>query len=147
MSTKSTLAYGEGFHFYQELLDNSFDVHLELTNNPEYSASNGNVSITIPADIWEAIRHISLCKFEYADLSDDQLLALAEKEVDKRIDEYNKANDNLKEWISLSGSLIFGRANSSREDQIHFALKHYKDKRQEELYIRNKANSYKTYDG
>ncbi len=56
MSTKTTLAYGDTFHFYQEVLDEHY-VYLEL-QGVKYEANYNRVMVPIPIHTWEVIRKL-----------------------------------------------------------------------------------------
>ncbi|NJM74895.1 MAG: hypothetical protein HC852_02890 [Acaryochloridaceae cyanobacterium RU_4_10] len=58
MSTKSSIAYGDNFHLYQEIFDTGA-VYLELTDadfEVQSSSGQNRIQVRIPAEIWEIIR-------------------------------------------------------------------------------------------
>jgi hypothetical protein len=80
MSTKCTIAHGENFHFYHEVLDDEH-VYLELETT-QFEAGYRRVMLPIPIHIWETIRHLGGAQLDLADKQDDELLAMVETEVD-----------------------------------------------------------------
>ena len=56
MSTKSTFARGDTFHFYNEVFDDDH-VYLEVRGT-QFEAGYGRVMIPIPIHVWETIRHL-----------------------------------------------------------------------------------------
>ncbi len=54
MSTKTTLAYGDTFHFYQEVLDEHY-VYLEL-QGVKYDANYNRVMVPIPVLLQEVLK-------------------------------------------------------------------------------------------
>lgn len=58
MSTRCSLAYGKGYHLYEDVLEDGV-VHLEINCNLEqfsFEASPLYCDIAIPREAWEAIR-------------------------------------------------------------------------------------------
>ena len=53
MSTKASIAYGDGFHFYQECLDED-NVYLEL-EKVSFVATENSVMVQIPMHVWKTI--------------------------------------------------------------------------------------------
>ena len=120
MSTKSTTTYGKNFHLYREALDDDF-IYLEL-DNIEFEASKNSVKIAIPVHIWEHIRQYKAVNLSLVDKSDEEIKAYVEKKVNKRIKEYRKENNK---FLALAGSVQFGNANLSREEQINNGIASY----------------------
>lgn len=125
MSTKSTIAHGRDFHFYHEALDED-NVYLEL-ENVEFEAGCRRVTVRIPIDIWEVIRHTAPARLDLVDCSDEELRRVVESQVDERVAEYERARgDSRKEAvISFCGSLVFGGADEPREEQVRRGLAYY----------------------
>lgn len=131
MSTKSTLAYGDTFHFYHEVLDEHY-VYLEL-EGVKYEASYNRVRIPIPIHIWEVIRHRGVADLSLVDKSDEQLLLRVENVVDERIKEYEQNSSSL---AAFFGSLVYGMADSPRSEQIQTGMEYYKARRKEQQEIK-----------
>ena len=131
MSTKTTLAYGDTFHFYQEVLDEQY-VYLEL-QGVKYEANYNRVMVPIPIHIWEVIRTLGAPNLSLIGKSDEELLIDVEKYVDERIQEYNQNPSGL---ARLSGSLVYGMASDSRAEQIHSGMEAYKARRTEQQEIK-----------
>lgn len=146
MSTKSTIVYGKDFHFYTDFNDDDKGVWLELRGDDiEYSVCKNSVSIRIPMDIWESIRKKSLIDFAFADKTDEVLQKEVEEEVDKRIKEYNEADDRMKSFVALCGCMLYGDIESPREEQIKNALENKIKRREYIKQIIIKMNDYKHY--
>jgi hypothetical protein len=123
MSTKATIAYGPTFHLYHEALDEDF-VYLEIEGT-QFEASYNRVMVPIPVHIWEIIRRCPGIDLSYANKTDDEIRDYVEHEVDERIGEYEKASERAKGIASLSGSLVFGPADQSREQQIAAGIEYF----------------------
>jgi hypothetical protein len=83
MSTKSTIASSDNFHFYHEVFDDDH-VYLRL-DTTHFEAGYGSVMVRIPIHIWETIRHLAGMEFDLLDKEDDDLLAMVESNVDQRL--------------------------------------------------------------
>ena len=82
MSTKSSLAYGDNFHLYQECFDEE-NVYLEL-ESVEFEASRDRVTVSIPVAIWEVIRAYGAVDLAYANYSDAEIETIVVEEVDAK---------------------------------------------------------------
>jgi len=137
MSTKSTLVYGQNFHFYRELLDDDH-VYLQL-DTTQFEAGYGRVTLPIPIHIWETIRHLGAADLDLVDEDDEALLAMVERDVDKRIAEYQRAMIETPERTSLIrffGCLPYGTADSPRIDQVRRGMEYFRRKRQRQCEVR-----------
>jgi hypothetical protein len=135
MSTKSTLVTGPNFHLYAEAFD---DDHLYLELEPcQFEASDTGVKIEIPLSVWEVIRQYSMADFSFADKSDAEIQAYVEAEVQDRLAAYGQADDRSKRFLNLGGSLVYGRAESPREDQVANGLKHFLQRRADQKKLRS----------
>lgn len=145
MSTKSTIAHGENFHFYHEALDDEY-VYLELETT-HFEAGYGRVMLPIPIHIWEAIRHLGGAQLDLADKQDDELLAMVESEVDQRITEYQEAmreTPNRAGFARISGCFVFGIADLPRVDQLHKGMEYFRHKRQRQREVRSLIAAIRT---
>src|SRR5579872_1898583 len=95
MSTKSTIAYGDNFHFYHEVFDEEF-VYLTL-EGVEFTAYRNQVTVAIPLAVWEVIRkRAGVEEFSLADKTDEELQKLAQTDGEdgaeraELLDEYRK---------------------------------------------------------
>jgi hypothetical protein len=131
MSTKSTIAYGDTFHFYHEVLDEHY-VYLSL-EGARYEASYNRVMVPIPIHIWEVIRHRGAPDLSHVDKSDEELLIKVEQDVDERIKEYEQDPSGL---AAFFGSLVYGMADSPRAAQIQAGMEYYKARRKEQQEIK-----------
>jgi hypothetical protein len=147
MTVKATLAYGKSFHFYHEALDNNH-VYLELEDVP-YDPGYRRVMVAIPIDVWEVIRSLGQARLELVDLSDDDLLAIAERGVDERIAKYEKVrvSDYEKaDELRFENSVIFGAADDERERQVVRAMDYYKTERERQRGLVARMAQHKIID-
>jgi hypothetical protein len=113
VSTKSTIAYGENFHFYSEALEDDDARYLELIG-AEFRASHWGVTVKIPAAIWEVIRHLGAPDLSLVDLTDDEIRERAEAQANRAIASYSEA-------IGTTGMESLGRAwgwDRPRDEQV-----------------------------
>lgn len=134
MSTKATIAYGDTFHFYHEVLDDSY-VYLEL-EQVEFEASYNRVMVPIPVHIWEVIRQYPGIDLSWADKSDAEILDYVTQHVDDRIHKYEAAEPDKKGLVSLFGGWVFGRADEPREAQIEQEVAHYERMREHQRQVK-----------
>ena len=115
MSTKSTITHGPTFHLYSEAFDNS-NVYLEL-NEADFEASRDQVTLTIPAYIWEHIRQFAGVDLTWAGKTNEEIRLHVEKAVEERISRYQQ-----NERSGLFGGFIYGGADETREQQIEAGI-------------------------
>jgi hypothetical protein len=136
MSTKSTIAHGNTFHFYHEALDDDH-VYLEMRVT-QFEAGYGRVMIPIPIHIWETIRHLGAAWLDLIDKTDDELLAMIETEVDHRIEEFQitQRNDpDRTRFFGFVGSLVYGSIDAPREEQIKQGFEYHLNQRRHQCEI------------
>lgn len=107
MSTKSTIAHGHQFHLYSETFDDD-NVYLEVNDE----------TVTIPIAAWEVIRQYGAFHPRYRDMSDAEIAASVEREVDQRIAEYQAAPENKRKLLRMLGGAWYGGADTPRQEQI-----------------------------
>ncbi len=134
MSTKATIAYGQTFHFYHEVLDHDY-VYLEL-EQVQFEASYNRVMVPIPVHIWEVIRQYPGIDLSWADKADAEILDYVSQNVDDRIRAYEAADPDRKGWVSICGGLVFGQANAPRDAQIEQGVAHYQRLREHQQQVR-----------
>jgi hypothetical protein len=135
MSTKVTVAYGENFHLYQEVFDEDF-IYLEL-EEVQFEASYNRVMMPIPIHIWEVIRKYKGIDLSWASRTDEEILRYVEEEVDKRIQKYQQAeNEKNQRLIALLGSMPYGSADTSRQQQIEKGIDYFKSLREHQQEIK-----------
>lgn len=137
MSTKCTIAYGENFHFYNEVLDKDH-VYLQLQTT-HYEAGYGRVTVEIPIHIWETIRHLGGARLDLADKTDEDLRKIVEAAVDKRIANYQKflqENSNHSNLFRIIGVMGYGAADTPREEQIDRGMKYHQTERQRQQEVK-----------
>jgi hypothetical protein len=156
MSTKSSLAHGEHFHFYEECFDDQ-NVYLELENTefevsqtrrPNTKDFNGRVMVRIPLETWITIQQVKPPHMDLVGQSDQELLEMVQTDVDERIARYKAAiTDRLRGLESMIGSFVYGRATESRSAQIRRGLAHVTKQRnkQHEILERSKTNWISSY--
>lgn len=134
MSTKSTIAYGSTFHFYHEVLDDNY-VYLEL-EQVAFEAAYNRVKVPIPVHIWEVIRQYPGIDLAWAEKSDQNILDYVTESVDDRLREYEEAEAKQKGLVALVGSMVFGMADSSREEQIEAGVAYYQKLREHQRQVK-----------
>jgi hypothetical protein len=132
MSTKSTIAYGDTFHFYREALDDNY-VYLQLEQVP-FEASYNRVMVPIPVHIWEVIRQYPGIDLSWVDKSDEEILEYVTQAVDERLRMVEEAGER-KSLVALFGSLVYGSADEPRDQQIHQGVEYYKKVRSHQQQV------------
>jgi hypothetical protein len=140
VSTRSTLAHGENFHLYQDLMEEDEGVWLSL-NNTDFHASSGEVCVKIPLALWEHIRQVKAFQPEYYEMSDQDISDYVTFQVDDRIREWNESDKNG--LMSLFGAAVYGLASDPREQQIATGIENLTKERARELEILAKVAAYK----
>ena len=134
MSTKVTVAYGKNFHLYKEILDENF-IYLEI-EGVQFEASYNRVMMPIPVHIWEVIRQYEGTDLSWASKTDEEIVRYVEQEVDKQIQKYQQAeNEKSKRLIALLGSMPYGMADTSRQQQIEKGIAYFKSLREHQQQI------------
>jgi hypothetical protein len=134
MSTKNSLAYGPGFHLYQELFDDN-NIYLEMEGT-RFEAAYNRIMVPIPVHIWEVIRRVASVSFDYADKSDAEIRDEVNRDVNARLKQYAEASENGKRLDALSGPLLFGPIDASREEQVAKGIAHFTQIREHQRQIR-----------
>jgi hypothetical protein len=133
MSTKATVASGQNFHLYQEVLDDNY-IYLSL-EGVQYEASYNRITVPIPVHIWEVIRQYQSVDLSFVNYTDDELHQYVENQVDKRLERYQNAAPNVKGLIGLAGSLTFGNVNHECSQQIENGIAYYTKLREHQQQI------------
>jgi hypothetical protein len=156
MSTKSSLAHGEHFHFYNECFDEK-NVYLKLENTefevyqtqrPNTNEFSGRIMVRIPLETWITIQHVKPPHMDLADKNDQQLLEMVRHEVNERVARYKAAStDRQRALESAMASFVYGPADKARSVQIRRGLTHVTRQRnqQRDILERSKANWISTY--
>jgi hypothetical protein len=161
MSTKSSLAHGENFHFYEECFDDQH-VYLELENTefevfqtqrPNSKEFGGRVMVRIPLlaptaapggpGALETIQQVKPPHMDLVGKSDQELLEMVQTDVDERIARNKTAIADGKRTLGiLMGSLAYGPADKARDVQIQSGITHFTEQRnqQREILERSKSN-------
>ena len=137
MSTKSTIASSDNFHFYREAFDDDH-VYLSL-DTTDFEAGYGSVMVRIPIPIWETIRQFAGVEFDLVDKEDEDLLAMVESNVDHRLTKYQRSLSRTTvraEFVSLFGFALYGGADTPRESQIRRGVEYFQRERQRQREMR-----------
>lgn len=140
MSTKCTIKYGDGFHFYDECFDDD-NVYLQL-DEADVEMYGRQVTLAIPKAVWAVIRESAPVELPYAKMKDSEIEAEVTKTVDERIAEYKVADEKSKPILNFMGSLPFGGADSPREEQIARGIEYYSSERRRQKRILNQIRKY-----
>lgn len=142
MSTKSTIAYGDNFHFYREALDRDH-VYLQL-DTTHFEAGYSHVMIPIPIHIWETIRHLGVAELDLVDQSDEQLLARVQKEVEERVAKYQKIARERPSYgnlFAIAGSLVYGTADAPLDSQVRDGMEYFRRERRRQQEVQTRIMS------
>jgi len=135
MSTKATVAYGPNFHLYQEGSDENF-IYLSL-EGVSFEATYNRVTVPIPVHIWEVIRQYSGTDLSWAEQTDEEIESYVEQSVNERILAYEQAeNEQNRGLIALCGSLVYGTADSPRQEQLEQGVAYFKRLREHQQQIK-----------
>lgn len=119
MSTRITLWYSDEYHLYQDGFDEQ-NVYLDIK-----STQFDSLILKIPLAAWKEMRQHTIEPNErYLSLSDEELRAEAEREVDDHREYLDSLGDSR--FKSMAGMLIYGPAEGSREDMIERFLTYYR---------------------
>lgn len=141
MSIKSTIVHGDKFHLYTELLDQK-NVCFEITG-VHFEANEGQVMLEIPVAIWEIIRQYSVVDFSLVGKSDQDLLVLVENNVRDRIHKYESASKREKPIFGLTGSIVYGSINETKEEQIVNGLEYFRNLRDHQFKVKKEIADFK----
>ncbi len=126
MSTKSTIAYGEGFalyndiHFFQDRCEDHVWLELEKV---EFEVNNQHVAVKIPIALWEYLRTFSGVDLSDASKSDDEVRVEAEAWVDRHIKDHAATAGSKKSLLGAFGRCSpLGPADSPRAEQVARAV-------------------------
>ena len=125
MSTKGSLIFGENFHLYKEVFEEEA-IYLEL-ENANFEAYPDRVVVGIPIQVWAVIRQYQAIDFTDADQTDKEIYAMVEGVVDNRIEKYQATEEGSARRLSgLTGAMLYGSPEDSREDQIRRGFEHFR---------------------
>jgi hypothetical protein len=134
MSTKGTVAHGPNFHLYHEALDDDY-IYLEL-EGVQFEASYNRVMVPVPIHIWEVIRQYSGVDLSFAEKTDNELRQYVEQQVDERIARYHESEQKAQGLIRIFGSLVYGTADMSREQQVENGIAYFEKLREHQQQIK-----------
>ena len=123
MSTKATLFFHwEDFHLYRELYDDDY-VYLNLKDKNLVTIDESGVTLRIPVEIMETIKHVSTPSLNLAYKSDEEIKAIVEEVVNDRVENYKKDPENV--FTLMIGSATFGVPSDPIENQISAGMSNY----------------------
>ena len=120
MSTRVTIACGDGYHLYNECLTE--DVYLELDGDKlEYEASNNHVNVHIPKEVINAIIAKGPFTVRYSDkptggTAEDRVLR--REKVGLSVDEINPVRENKLLAVELDARI--GKLEDKFEHHFDF---------------------------
>ena len=155
MSTKASLAHGEGFHFYNEIFDDQH-VYREL-RKAEFEATQDHVMVRIPLlaptaapggpgalEVWITIQRIKPPHMDVVGISDQELLEMARHDVDQRIAHFKAARtDPTRVFGAHVGSFVYGDADKPRSVQIKLGMRHYLRERKQQRAILERSRAHR----
>jgi hypothetical protein len=142
MSTKASLAHGEGFHFYNEIFDDQH-VYLKL-RKAEFEATQDHVMVRIPLEVWITIQQIKPPHMDVVNKSDQELLEMARNDVDQRIAHFKAARiDQTRVFGAHLGSFVYGDADKPRSVQIKLGMRHYLRERKQQRVILERSRAHR----
>jgi hypothetical protein len=142
MSTKASLAHGEGFHFYNEIFDEQH-VYLEL-RKAEFEVTQDHVMVRIPLEVWITIQRIKPPHMDVMHKSDQELLEMARNDVDQRIAHFKAARiDQTRVFGAHLGSFVYGDADKPRSVQIKLGMRHYLRERKQQRVILERSRAHR----
>ena len=144
MPSKTTLAYGQGFHFYKEARNNDY-VYLEL-EDIAYDAGYRRVMIAIPVDVWEVIRGLGGTDLDLVNATDEELIRIVESKVTERILQYESALKLTPEKahkLRFSDSEVLGAADEPRDRQLARGIEYYATQRRRQREIVERIAQHK----
>ena len=100
--------------------------------------------VPIPVHIWEVIRSYPGTDLSWADKTDEEIASYVEKDVNERIEKYEKAEDERHQrFISLCGSLTYGSADTPRSEQIKRGMAYFEELREHQRQIKQAIEELK----
>ena len=148
MSTRSTIACGDDWHFYHEAWENDC-AYLE------FSGGDQRVCVRIPDYVWAVIREKWPIDLRFAGKSDEEVKVHITDVVSQRVKDWNNRIQKTMEDDNLSrehaeerhaingmcGCIQFGSMGDPEENQIKSGLEYYLQERdrQNEVYAKIKA--------
>lgn len=145
MSTKSAIAWGNGFKLYTELTEKDGSLYLRL-DDTYFSASPNQVVIKIPAHVWLTLQKSDPIDLSLIDMTADYIRDMVTKAADSRIAQLEKAKSPLdSNLIALSYAEALGDVDLPRDVQIENGIKYFLDRKQEQLDIIDKCKNHTAY--
>lgn len=142
MSTKCSIAHGDNFHLYQDLLD---DEHVCLRlGHVDFEASRDEVTVKIPLHLWEFLRSFPGADLSEANKTDDEIDQEANERVGERLAKVEAtASDSAASLLELGGAFVMGPIELPREQQIANCVQHLRRLRHQQREVLGRIDALK----
>jgi len=142
MSTKCSIAHGDNFHLYQDLLDEEH-VCLRL-EHVEFSASPDELTVKIPLHLWEFLRSFPGADLSEANKTDEEIDQEARVRVDERLAKFKATeSDSESTLLHLGGAFVMGPIELPREEQIANYVRYHHGLRQRHRQVLDRIEALK----
>lgn len=142
MSTKSSIAFGEDFHLYQDLLDEEH-VCLRL-EHVDFESTQDGVTVKIPLHVWEFLRSFPGADLSDAHKTDEDIDHEAAVRVDERLAKCDAAgNDSALSVLQLGGSLVMGSIDLPRDLQVANYVQYHRRLRERQRAVLDRIDTLK----
>jgi hypothetical protein len=144
MSTKSSIAYGEDFHLYQDLFDEEH-VCLRL-EHVEFEAARDAVTVKIPLHVWEFLRSYPGADLSDAHKTDDEIDREAAILVDERLAKCHAAGkDSTHALLQLGGAMVMGSIDLPRDQQVTNYVQYHRQLRERQRQVLARIEGLKKF--
>lgn len=143
MSTKCSIAHGDGFHLYNDCLD---EEHVFMRLDKTYfEATPDGVTVKLPLHVWEYLRSFPGADLSDACLSDKQILEEAIEAVDSRLARSTEASrDQPITLTELGTTLVMGDITLPRDQQIAMYVEHRRRQRTQQQAVLARVDALKS---
>jgi hypothetical protein len=144
MSTKCSIAHGDSFHLYQDLLDEEH-VCLRL-GHVDFQASRDEVTVKIPLHLWEFLRSYPGADLSEANKTDDEIDQEASERVGERLAKVEAtatASNSASSLLELGGAFVMGPIDLPREQQIANCVQHLRRLRHQQRELLSRIEALK----
>ncbi|MBK1875605.1 hypothetical protein [Pelagicoccus mobilis] len=138
MSTKSGITHGSGFYLYKECFEDD-RIYLRL-EKPQFEATPDELTLSIPIEIWEHIRHYKAMETPYAKLSNAELDTMA-KVLAKQAREASRKEGRERIFGALN-PLTVNTEELSEENAIAEIASRLRKQRDKERALLDKIESF-----
>jgi hypothetical protein len=130
MSTKSSLASGDNFHFFEEMFEND-GVYLTL-NRCEFLADPDSITVKIPLAVWEVIRKKTIADFSLVEKTDEDIAVAVTEKVKERVARWEESKRNGNHHQLAFGSVAYLPVDAPEADQIAAGIESEIERREEQ---------------